>query len=291
MVKQTVLQQDNTCKDNEEDDLIIDDDVDNGIVQQNAQQPAETVTQQLVTVQGAQTQPANATTSSGRTVRAPTRLPEEMEATAMDEASEIMAVGAGIGGGFVHTSKLKPVKCEEAIAKDPVGRGKAVDNEHERMKSHAVFKAVSMDEVPKNAKTLTSTWAMKQKADGTLRAQVTARGHEQKPGQHHEETGNARATSVRLAFVRELKEAGISKIEWIQEGNNSADLHTKNLNGPEHDEHVSECEDVASVADESNTREEECQDKANKNGVTGTNGGTQGTVPPQGLLHTCVDGG
>ena len=65
--------------------------------------------------------------------------------------------------------------------------------------------------------------------------------------------------SVRLAFIRELKEAGTLKIKWIQGGNNSADSHTKNPNGPEHEKHVSECEDVARVVGH-NTREEECQD-------------------------------
>ena len=112
-----------------------------------------------------------------------------MEATAIDETTEIVDVGARTGGGFIHTSESKPMKHEEAIAKDPVGWGRAVDKEHERMKNHLVFKAVPMEEVPKGAKILTSAWAMKHKADGTLQARVTARGHEQKPGEHCEETG------------------------------------------------------------------------------------------------------
>ena len=74
-------------------------------------------------------------------------------------------------------------------------------------------------------------------------------------------SGNTRATSVRPAFVRELKEAGIPKIKWIQGGNNSADPHTKNLSGPECEKHVSECEDVArAVSNSYSTRKEECQD-------------------------------
>ena len=40
---------------------------------------------------------------------------------------------------------------------------------------------------------------------------------------------NTRAISVRLAFVRELKEAGIIDIKWIKGEDNSADLFTKNL--------------------------------------------------------------
>ena len=74
-------------------------------------------------------------------------------------------------------------------------------------------------------------------------------------------SGNTRATSMRLAFIRELKEAGILKIKWIQGGNNSADLHTENLSGPECEKHVSEYEDVARAVSYSySTREEECQD-------------------------------
>ena len=132
---------------------------------------------------------ATATTRSGRAIRAPTRLLEEMEATAIDEVSEIMAVGAGIGGGFIHTSKLKPMKYDKAMAKDPIGWDKAVEKEHKRMKEHGVFKAVPRDQVLKGAKILTSTWAMKHKADGTLRARVTARGYEQKAEEHYEGTG------------------------------------------------------------------------------------------------------
>ena len=83
---------------------------------------------------------------------------------------EIMAVGAGIGGGFTHTSELIPMKYDEAIAKDPQGWQKAVDQEHDRMVKHKVWEAVPWETVPKEAKVLSTTWAMKQKADGTKRA-------------------------------------------------------------------------------------------------------------------------
>ena len=128
-------------------------------------------------------------TRSGRTIKPPVRYVEEIGALTYDEVSEIMAVGAGIGGGFLHTSELKPMKYEEAMAKDPDGWGKAVKKEYDRMKEHEVFQAVKKEDVPKGAKVLTSTWAMKQKADGTLRARLNARGFEQKAGEHYEETG------------------------------------------------------------------------------------------------------
>lgn len=60
----------------------------------------------------------------------------------MDEASEILAVGEGIGGGFTHTSELTPMKYDEVRAKDPIGWSKAVEKEHNRMKEHKVFKVV-----------------------------------------------------------------------------------------------------------------------------------------------------
>ena len=74
-------------------------------------------------------------------------------------------------------------------------------------------------------------------------------------------------------------------MKWIQGGNNSADLHTRNPSSPDHEKHASKHEDIASVADEGNgnTCEEECQDEANKNGVTGAHG-TQGAVPPAGIV-------
>ena len=102
-----------------------------------------------------------------------------------------MAVGAGIGGGFEHTSELKPMKYDEAMQKDLEGWSKSVEKEYGHMHDHKVFKTVKIEDVPPNAKILTSTWAMKQKADGTKRARINARGFEQKPGEHYNTTGVA----------------------------------------------------------------------------------------------------
>jgi hypothetical protein len=63
----------------------------------------------------------------------------------------------------------------------------AVQEEHERMVTHGVFKAVPKEEVPKGAKVLSSTWAMKKKASGTFRARLNARGYEQIDGEHYDE--------------------------------------------------------------------------------------------------------
>ena len=124
---------------------------------------------------------------AGRTIRAAPRLIEEYTHITVDE---ILAVGAGIGGGFSHTTELIPMKYEQAMATPKAAEWvKAVEKEHGRMEEHEVFKIVKNEEVPKEAKVLTSTWAMKQKADGTLRARINARGYEQVAGQHFNETG------------------------------------------------------------------------------------------------------
>ena len=81
------------------------------------------------------------------------------------------------------------MKYHEAIKKDPVGWQKAVDKENERMVKHNVWKAVNKTDVPRNAKILSTVWAMKLKANGTQRARINARGYEQIPGEHYDETG------------------------------------------------------------------------------------------------------
>ena len=67
------------------------------------------------------------TTRSGRAVRAPSHLIEEVDAAVIEET---MAVGAGIGGGFEHMPELEPMKCDKAMKKDP--ESKSVQQEHER---------------------------------------------------------------------------------------------------------------------------------------------------------------
>ena len=139
------------------------------------------------------------TTRSGRERRLPARLADgsttyDVNALAEtkiseEETQEIMAVGAGIGGGFNHTSELIPMKYDEAMnGPDAESWKKAVHEEHERMIEHKVFKPIHIKDIPKWAKVLTSTWAMKKKANGTFRARLNARGFEQRAGEHYNET-------------------------------------------------------------------------------------------------------
>eukprot|EP00980_Cylindrotheca_fusiformis_P016350 scaffold4869_cov71-Cylindrotheca_fusiformis.AAC.1 len=110
---------------------------------------------------------------------------EEFQTWAIKMLGEVIAVGAGIGGGIENTAELRVMKFEEAMAGDDKENWqKAVDEEHDRMVKRKVWKAVLKKDVPAAAKILTSTWAMKKKANGTYRARLNARGFEQQDGQH-----------------------------------------------------------------------------------------------------------
>jgi len=98
---------------------------------------------------------------------------------------ELGLVGAGIGGGFDNTSELRPMKYKEAMAtSDKAGWEVAVKEEHDRMDGGGVMKAVPESEVPKGAHLMDTTWAMKKKASGVLRARLVIRGFKQVDGEH-----------------------------------------------------------------------------------------------------------
>ena len=156
------------------------------------------------------------TTSSGRTVRIPQRYIETAEIAlssaeakyqkAMKSHCEIQhgeysLVGAGIGGGFANTQELHVMKYEKAMrGPDSKEWGHAVTVEHDRMVKHGVFKVVRKIDLPKGTKILTSTWAMKKKANGTLRARVNARGYEQIDGVHYDEDDKAAPVASEIAI-------------------------------------------------------------------------------------------
>jgi hypothetical protein len=98
----------------------------------------------------------------------------------VEEIDEVGLVGAGIGGGFEHTGELKVMKYKEAMSSpDKAKWEQGVEDEYQKMVTYQVFEPVDIDEISPNAKILTSTWAMKKKADGTCRARLNARGFEQ----------------------------------------------------------------------------------------------------------------
>jgi hypothetical protein len=95
----------------------------------------------------------------------------------MSTTREFGFVGMGIGGGFENTSELHVLTYEEAMrTANHREWSDVVLEEHERMIQHGVFVSVPLDEIPYNAKKITSTWAMRQKADGTKRARLAAHG-------------------------------------------------------------------------------------------------------------------
>ena len=162
------------------------------------------------------TTPVAANTRSGRRIIKPTRLIKETGAIMPDldleeyeikltraeeryyEAmthlqegefipEEINCVGAGIGGGFANTKELHVMKFKQAMATEDVKHWeRAVDEEHDRMIKHRVWQAVLKRDIPRAVKIMTSTWAMKKKANGTYRARINARGYEQVDGLHYD---------------------------------------------------------------------------------------------------------
>jgi hypothetical protein len=53
---------------------------------------------------------------------------------------------------------------------------KVINKEHERMMENNVWIPRKLKDLSENAKLLTTTWAMKKKANGQHRARITARG-------------------------------------------------------------------------------------------------------------------
>eukprot|EP00957_Ditylum_brightwellii_P013986 1055415-Ditylum_brightwellii.AAC.1 len=62
----------------------------------------------------------------------------------------------------------------------------AVKEEYGCMEKHKVFKPVLRTKLPKNTKVVTSTWAMKKKANVTYQARLNARGYEQRDQEHYD---------------------------------------------------------------------------------------------------------
>jgi hypothetical protein len=75
---------------------------------------------------------------------------------------ELGCVGAGVGGGFDHTTELHVMKYRDAVASgDATQWSRAVEEEHDRMVDNEVWSPVHKEDIPPNAKVLTSTWARK----------------------------------------------------------------------------------------------------------------------------------
>jgi Reverse transcriptase (RNA-dependent DNA polymerase) len=150
---------------------------------------------------------------SSRVIRAPTRLIEEM-GVSIDEklpnwkdclvkVYETALVGAGIGGGFNHSSELNVIKYNEAMwAKDLEELTKwikGMDEEHARFLLNEVWVAVlkgnHKDIIP-----ITMTWALKLKASGVVRARCNVRGFEQIPYVHYDPDSKSSPVTTQAAI-------------------------------------------------------------------------------------------
>ena len=192
-------------------------DAEDAIVDMSESAAGETVTQDAVV------------TRSGRTSRPRMRLIEEETnavqlhyqammheldnvevanavLTSSEVNFELQLVGAGLGGGFEHTSELKVKNYKQAMAgKDAAEWKVEVGSEKKRFDRFNAFTPFKRSELPANEKVMTTTWAMKKKASGERRARLNARGYEQREGVHYNESNIAapvtNACSCRIALT------------------------------------------------------------------------------------------
>jgi Reverse transcriptase (RNA-dependent DNA polymerase) len=150
---------------------------------------------------------------SGRTIRNPKRLIEEMGGISVDDGKttwkdclmqvyEFALVGAGIGGGFGHTSELDIKKYNEALKSNDLDElakwVQGIEEEHARFLFDDVWIVVSKgdyaDVIP-----ITMTWALKQKASGVVRARCNVRGFEQIPHIHYDPDSKSSPVTTQAA--------------------------------------------------------------------------------------------
>jgi len=124
----------------------------------------------------------------------------QAESEIVDQLYEVAGVGVGVGAGvgagtgnnFGNTAELKPMKYKEAMKCDDKKLWEeAVDEEYRKFEKYKVFKPVKKDEVPKDAKFVTTTWAMKRKSNGVRRARMNMRGYEQEENVHYDPSSTA----------------------------------------------------------------------------------------------------
>jgi hypothetical protein len=120
---------------------------------------------------------------------------------------EFAAVGAGtLGENVRHTDELKPMKFKKAMeTEDKIHWEAAVEEEYERFQKSGALKTVPIADVPRGAKVVSTTWAMKKKANGRFRARLNMRGNEQMPNVHYDPAWTsapvAGVTTIRCVFI------------------------------------------------------------------------------------------
>jgi hypothetical protein len=142
-------------------------------------------------------------TQAGRSVKMPDRFVDfamvgsvnfyNVLAKDEDDDEDVALVGAGLGGGFQHTSELQSFKFKEVLAHPTKSKvfAKSVVAEYNKMKKFQVFEPVLKTDIPVGSKILSSTWVIKQKASGDVRGRLVARGYEQIDGVHYDSSSKA----------------------------------------------------------------------------------------------------
>jgi hypothetical protein len=65
-------------------------------------------------------------------------------------------------------------------------RTKVVEEEHQNLQDFRAFEVVEREKIPQGPKVLPTTWVMRKKASGRYKARITARGFEQREGEHYD---------------------------------------------------------------------------------------------------------
>ena len=81
--------------------------------------------------------------------------------------TQIACVGAGLGGGYNHSSKLKTLYYPEAMTSDDKEEWmNEVEVEDNRMNKYNAWNLVPINKVPPDTKPLASIWVFKKKSSG-----------------------------------------------------------------------------------------------------------------------------
>jgi Reverse transcriptase (RNA-dependent DNA polymerase) len=119
------------------------------------------------------------------------------------QAYENALVGAGISGGFNHSSELNVIKYNKAMQSNDLEeltkRIKGMDEEHARFLFNEVWNAVlrgdHQDVIP-----ITMTRALKMKSNGIVRARCNVRGFEQIPNVHYDPDSQSSPVTTQAAI-------------------------------------------------------------------------------------------
>ena len=101
------------------------------------------------------------------------------------------------------------MKYNEAMQIDKVGWSNDVEKEHDRMVINKIWIPTKLEDVPRGAKVLTSTWAIKKKrSNGKLRTRLHCREYKQIDGMHYDSSDIyapvTNDTTIRIVMVLAL---------------------------------------------------------------------------------------